>query len=139
MLEKQTNVTKAIKQFVCLAALSIALPTFAVETTPAAQLDFWEKAAGQPGNPSRGQTFFTQKHGGQWACASCHGAPPIKAGEHADTGKRIKPLAPAYNTVGFTKQGKTDKWFRRNCNDVVGRECTPSEKSDVLSYLINIK
>ena len=130
---------QAIRWGACAVVLALALPTFAGDTTPAAQLAFWEKAAGQSGSASSGQAFFTQKHGTQWTCASCHGAPPVKDGEHADTGKRIKPLAPAHNPVGFTKQAKVDKWFRRNCNDVVGRECTPTEKADVLSYLINIK
>jgi hypothetical protein len=29
-----------------------------------------------------------------------------------------------------------EKWFRRNCNDVLGRTCTPSEKADVMAYLL---
>ena len=36
----------------------------------------------------------------------------------------IAPLAPAFNAERFTDAAKTEKWFRRNCNDVVGRECT---------------
>lgn len=30
------------------------------------------------------------------------------------------------------------KWFRRNCNDVMGRECTTVEKADVLSWLLTL-
>ena len=29
-----------------------------------------------------------------------------------------------------------DKWFRRNCNDVLSRECTAVEKADVLAWLL---
>jgi hypothetical protein len=48
-------------------------------------------------------------------------------------------MAPAFSTARFTDQAKTEKWFRRNCNDVVGRECTVSEKADVLGWLITLK
>jgi len=36
----------------------------------------------------------------------------------------------------FTDVAKTDKWFRRNCGDVVGRECTAAEKADVIAFLL---
>jgi hypothetical protein len=29
-----------------------------------------------------------------------------------------------------------EKWFKRNCNDVLARACTPAEKADVLAYLL---
>ena len=38
-----------------------------------------------------------------------------------------------------TDAAKTEKWFRRNCNDVVGRECSAGEKADVLSWLASLK
>ena len=58
--------------------------------------------------------------------------------KHPDykTGKAIAPLAPAANAERFADAGKVEKWFRRNCNDVLGRACTPSEKADVLAYLL---
>jgi hypothetical protein len=56
-----------------------------------------------------------------------------------ETGKRVKPLAPAFNPKRFTKEEKVNKWFKRNCNDVLGRECTWQEKADVLAYLISLK
>jgi len=34
---------------------------------------------------------------------------------------------------------KVEKWFRRNCNDVMGRECTAGEKADVLAWLLTLK
>lgn len=81
---------------------------------------------------------FTSKHGREWSCASCHGNPPTQTGRHAATGKSIAPLAPAFNPERFTDAAKTEKWFRRNCNDVVGRECTVAEKADVLSWLMTL-
>jgi hypothetical protein len=34
---------------------------------------------------------------------------------------------------------KTEKWFRRNCNDVMGRECSAAEKADVIAWLRTLK
>ncbi|HEX9173970.1 MAG TPA: DUF1924 domain-containing protein [Telluria sp.] len=95
--------------------------------------------AGRPASPERGQQLFINRHGNQWACASCHGAIPIKPGEHAATGKPIAPLAPGFNPDRFTDPAKAEKWFRRNCKDVVGRECTAAEKADVLAWLLTLK
>jgi len=78
-------------------------------------------------------------HGREWSCASCHGAIPVQAGRHAGTGKPIAAMAPAFNPERFTAAPKTEKWFRRNCNDVVGHECTAAEKADVLSWLLTLK
>lgn len=111
----------------------------AADTTPAQQLARWSAEAGTPGNAARGQTFFTTKHGGEWSCASCHGTPPTATGKHASTGKSIAPLAPAFNPKAFTETAKVDKWFRRNCKDVLARECSAAEKADVLAYLNSLK
>ena len=135
-------VQKCVTSRGLLAALlcwGLAPLAFAADTTPAAQLQRWSTEAGKPGNASQGQTFFNSKHGGEWSCASCHGAPPTKQGEHANTGKTIAPMAPAFNPKAFTDTAKVDKWFRRNCNDVVSRECTAMEKADVLAYLNSLK
>jgi hypothetical protein len=87
----------------------------------------------------RGQQLFQQTHGGEWSCASCHTDTPSASGKHAKTGKAIAPLAPAVNPDRFTSSAKVEKWFRRNCNDVLGRACTSQEKGDVLSWLLSIK
>jgi hypothetical protein len=87
----------------------------------------------------RGLAFFTTKHGGEWSCATCHGTPPTGVGKHITTGKSIGAMAPAFNPERFTDIEKSEKWFRRNCKDVLSRECTSAEKADVLAYLINIK
>ena len=87
----------------------------------------------------RGQAFFTQRHGQEWSCSTCHTSDPRVAGRHAVTGKAIQPLAPVANAARLTDQAKVDKWLRRNCKDVLARECTAAEKGDVIAYLISLK
>ncbi|MDP4622701.1 MAG: DUF1924 domain-containing protein [Hydrogenophaga sp.] len=111
----------------------------AADTSPAQQLSHWTAQAGAPAQADRGQALFNQRHGGEWSCASCHGTPPTAQGKHASTGKSIAPLAPAFNARAFTDTAKTDKWFKRNCKDVLSRECSAQEKADVLAYLIKLK
>ena len=86
-----------------------------------------------------GERFFKQTHGNELSCASCHTENPAMAGKHAKTGKIIKALAPAANAERFTDAAKVEKWFKRNCNDVLGRVCTAQEKGDVLAYLLSVK
>jgi hypothetical protein len=117
--------------FLCQGALA--------QTTAAQQIAGYAAQSGQAAQPARGQEFFTSKHGKDWSCSSCHTAKPTVDGKHASTGKLIAPMAPAFNPQRFTDAAKTEKWFRRNCNDVVGRECTAGEKADVLSWLLSLK
>ena len=111
----------------------------AIAATPQTELMRWQQAAGQTGYVARGQVFFGQRHGGEWSCASCHGQPPTRDSKHASTGKKIAALAPAFNAERLTDSAKVDKWFKRNCKDVLSRECTAIEKADVLAYLIGLK
>ena len=113
--------------------------------TPADFLKQFEVAARQeaPGfqgfSAQRGESFFRMTHGREWSCASCHTQNPLVAGKHAKTDKPIMPLAPAANAERFTRPDKVEKWFKRNCNDVLGRVCTAQEKGDVLAYLTSLK
>ena len=124
-----------------IAGLSCALGWVAAAqaVTPDAQLAGYSAQAGVAAAPERGKAFFTGLHGREWSCSSCHGASPTQQGKHASTGKPIAALAPAFNAERFTDTAKTEKWFRRNCNDVMGRECTPVEKGDVLSWLLTFR
>ncbi|MDD3765280.1 MAG: DUF1924 domain-containing protein [Nevskiales bacterium] len=88
---------------------------------------------------ARGQSFFDATHGGKWSCSSCHTRNPLQAGRHAATGRPIKPLAPAANPQRLSDPAKVDKWFRRNCRDVLERECSPAEKGDVITYLLSLQ
>lgn len=111
----------------------------AADTSPAQQLERFSAQATAPGQAERGRVFFTSRQGGEWSCASCHGSPPTQPGKHASTGKSIDPMAPAVNPKVFTDTAKVDKWFRRNCKDVLQRECSAGEKADVLAYLIGLR
>lgn len=111
----------------------------AADTSPAQQLARFSVQAGAPGQATRGQQFFTSTHGGTWSCASCHGQQPTQTGQHASTGKPIAPLAPGFEARRFTDTAKVDKWFRRNCGDVLKRDCSAAEQADVMAYLISLK
>jgi hypothetical protein len=125
---------------ICAATLGGALlAASAYAATPSELLAGYVAQSGQAAQPARGQEFFTTKHGKDWSCASCHSAAPTVDGKHASTGKVISPLAPAFNAERFTELAKSEKWFRRNCNDVAGRECSATEKADVLAWLLTFK
>ena len=117
----------------------------ALAATPAEQQMRFEAEARAAGSgfsgfsAPRGEAFFRSNHGSDWSCASCHTGNPLAPGKHAKTGKVIAPLAPGANPERFTDNAAVDKWFRRNCNDVLGRACTAQEKGDVLQYLMSLK
>ncbi len=88
---------------------------------------------------ARGESFYRSRHGGDWSCSSCHTDNPAAAGGHAVTRKSIQPLAPSANAARFTDAAKVEKWFKRNCNDVLKRACSAQEKGDFIAYLLSIK
>ena len=102
-----------------------------------------QQAMATPGfdgfSAARGEQFFKSTHANDWSCATCHTENPAVAGKHAKTNKTIQPMAPAVNNERFIDQNRVEKWFKRNCNDVVDRACTPLEKGDVLTYLLSVK
>jgi mono/diheme cytochrome c family protein len=122
-----------------LAILAAAALCGQARATPSSLLADYGAAAGRAPDATRGATLFTSRHGRDWSCSSCHGALPVGPGRHTVTGKAIAPMAPAVNLERFSNTAKTEKWFRRNCNDVLGRECTAGEKSDVLAWLMTRK
>ena len=87
---------------------------------------------------SRGEQFFTSRHDGDWSCSTCHTDNPTEPGKHVVTKKDIAPMAPAANSERFTKIEKVEKWFKRNCKDLLKRECPAQEKGDVLTYLLSL-
>ena len=104
------------------------------------------EAAARAGTPvfagfsaARGAAWFASRHGTDWSCATCHTERPLASGRHATTGRAIEPLAPAANPQRLTDAAKIEKWFKRNCNDVLGRACTPAEKGDVIAWLTSLK
>ena len=90
----------------------------------------------------RGAALYRSEHPGRdgstVSCASCHTANPKQPGR-TRVGKRIEPLAPAVNPERFTDAAKVEKWFRRNCMDVLQRECSAQEKGDFIAWLSQVK
>lgn len=85
-------------------------------------------------NPEQGKALWFSSNG-ERSCTSCHGKSLVDQGRHAKTRKPIKPMAPTVNPDRYTDTKKLEKWFLRNCKWTYGRECTPQEKADFLSWL----
>ncbi len=122
-----------------MAAVTALAAAPARAATPTELLATYAAQAGSAPDAARGQDFFVSRHGREWSCASCHGRAPVTGGQHASTGKAIAPMAPAVEAARFTDAAKAEKWFRRNCGDVLGRACSPAEKADVLAWLLSLK
>lgn len=97
--------------------------------------------AGFEASPARGETFFRGQHAGGKAdtpsCTSCHTSDLKKPGK-SRAGKDIQPMAASVNPKRYTDAADVAKWLKRNCSDVLGRECTAPEKADVLAYLLSL-
>lgn len=94
--------------------------------------------AGFTPSAKRGEAFFHQRFAisdKMPACTSCHTDSPLNAGQHAVTGKSVRALAVSANPERFTDTAKVEKWFGRNCKEVIGRACTPGEKADFVAYM----
>jgi len=122
-----------------LAGLALALPLYA----GANPIQDSYRAAAKQENPAfkdfsaaAGRKLYTTKVG-ELACASCHTDSPMLEGKHAKTNKVILPMAPAANPKRLTDAANVEKWFKRNCNDVLKRACTAQEKGDFMAYLLS--
>ena len=83
--------------------------------------------------------FLSQNTGGKAAtpsCSTCHTDNPQAAGR-TRVGKPIEPMAVSRTPDRFTDAEKVEKWFRRNCTSVLGRECTAEEKGNFLTFMIS--
>ncbi len=108
---------------IVFAAGALTLPTALLAADPAAGKIFWNTEYSQAdSSPAR-------------RCATCHGQDLTQPGRHAKTGKTIEPLAPSVNPQRLTDPQKVEKWLLRNCNWTLGRDCTGTEKADVISYI----
>jgi cytochrome c peroxidase len=119
----------------CIAGATLA--GVAHGATPADLEAAYARAAGAAFAPApeRGRALFASRHGRDWSCSTCHTDDPRAAGRHTVTGRPLRPLAPSANPERFTDGAKVEKWFTRNCRDVLGRECTSGEKADVIAFL----
>lgn len=121
------------------------LSAHAAADTPASFMAHYAREAGvavSALSPARGEALYRSEHPGKsgaaQSCASCHSANPKQAGQ-TRVGKRIEPLAPVANPQRFTDAAQVEKWFRRNCQDVLARECSAQEKGDFIAWLSQIK
>jgi hypothetical protein len=129
-----------------VAALSLGLATASVAGTREDLLGRYaaEAKAAVPAfagfSATRGETLHRRKFAGGKpdtpACTSCHGSDPRSAGA-TPAGKAIEPVAVSVSPSRYTDPAKVEKWFKRNCNEVLGRECTPLEKGDWLTYAMS--
>ena len=87
---------------------------------------------------ARGKTLHSQTFVGGKAdtptCVSCHGSDPRAAGR-TPSGKAVEAMAVSVTPTRYLDAAKVEKWFRRNCNEVLGRACSPQEKGDWLTYI----
>lgn len=128
------------------AALALATlqPGEAKAADPAAVLDGYasEARAGDPAfapSATRGETFYRTEHmqdGKPVSCATCHTNDPRQSGR-SPAGKIVEPLAPSANPKRFTDLSNIEKWFGRNCKQVMGRPCAAAEKADFVAYLLS--
>lgn len=87
-----------------------------------------------------GRKFFRSKRmhskNEERSCTTCHTENPAQPGK-TPVGKVIEPMAPAVNKERFSDPKKVEKWFKRNCEWVLERECTPKEKGDFITFMLS--
>ena len=122
-----------------LALTPVALTPLAAGPKQDAVIAALAREAGVSGfSADRGRAFFQADHKGGKpetpSCTTCHTSDPRAKGK-TRVGKPIAPMAVSRSPDRFTDPEKLAKWFRRNCNSVLGRECSVTEKGEILSYL----
>jgi len=125
-----------------LCALGLAPAVFAGPPDSLLQGYAAAAKAEDPGHAAfsatRGETLYRTEHRGGKpdtpACTACHGQDARASGK-TRTGKPIEPMAASAAPERYRDAAKVEKWFKRNCNEVLGRECTPREKGDWLAYM----
>jgi hypothetical protein len=124
-----------------LLSLLAMLTGPAAADTPQQILAAYQQQAGSA-SAARGEKFFfakvVQPNGETAGCTTCHTDNP-KASGKTRAHKAIEPLAPIANRERLTDPAKVEKWFKRNCKDVLERECTVQEKADFVAFLISVK
>lgn len=128
-----------MNRMILFAAAAFSVSAVAYAASPRqAILDTYAKEAGVASfSPERGKAFFEGTHTGGKpdtpSCTTCHGKDPRASGQ-TRAGKVIDPMAVSVNPERFTDPAFIEKWFRRNCDTVLGRSCTATEKGDVIAY-----
>lgn len=122
-----------------LLLLLLATPVFA--DMPQQILSGYERLSGVASGARGEKLFFakrTHSNGETVSCTSCHTDNP-KATGITRANKLIEPIAPVANKERFTDPAKVEKWFKRNCKDVLERACSEQEKADFIAYMLAVR
>lgn len=129
---------KIISLFCCFALVT-ASAAFATPASDALLAKYKSEGAGKA-DVEKGKKDWAKEmkneEGDMMSCATCHGKDFSKSGEHRKTKKTIEPMSVRVNAERYTDEKKIEKWFKRNCKDAWGRECTAQEKTDFLVFLL---
>jgi len=129
-----------MKQLWIIPLLLFAGEAMALESVVQAQIAGYQQQGAGPADAARGEAAWNEQHmqpklGKMVSCASCHHADLTQAGEHIRTAKLIEPMAPSVNAERLSDPAKIEKWFGRNCEWTLGRDCTVQEKADFLAFI----
>ena len=137
---------KTHRHLISIIVLACTLGPATADGSPKSLLDFYANEAkasdlGFSGfSAERGEhlfrTHFSTGKPDTPSCTTCHTADPTKPGQ-TRAGKDIEPMAASANPNRYSDQAKTEKWFGRNCNNVLGRECTAKEKGDFITFMLS--
>jgi hypothetical protein len=136
---------KTDRHLILIIVLACTLAPATAGESAQSLLDFYanEAKASDPGfsrfSAERGEhlfkTNFSTGKPDTPSCTTCHTTDPRKTGQ-TRAGKDIEPMAASANSKRYSEQAKTEKWFGRNCNNVLGRECTATEKGDFITFML---
>jgi hypothetical protein len=136
---------KTDRHLILIIVLACTLAPATAGESAQSLLDFYanEAKASDPGfsrfSAERGEhlfrTNFSTGKPDTPSCTTCHTTDPRKTGQ-TRAGKDIEPMAASVNSKRYSDQAKTEKWFGRNCNNVLGRECTATEKGDFITFML---
>lgn len=127
-----------------LAGLVVAAAAALAATAQQATIDHYAELAKKDDaafagfSAADGKAFFLAKrttgNADTPSCSTCHTTNPKNSGD-TRAGQAIAPMAVSVTSDRFTDLAKVEKWFRRNCNTVIGRECTALEKGNFITFM----
>ena len=125
------------RRLISIIVFARAFASVAAGESPNSLLDFYASQAktSDPGftgfSAERGEHLFRTKFStgkpNTPSCTTCHTPDPRKTGQ-TRAGKDIEPMAGSVNPKRYSNQEKTEKWFGRNCNNVLSRGCTATKR-----------
>ena len=139
-----------MRKFVFVLSVALGMTSLPVQADVAGAQQFAQQYAAhvQGIDPSykltaeAGRAFYLKKYtrkAKEESCSTCHTDSPANKGKHSDTGKAIQPLSPVVNNKRFSNLQHVEKNFTKHCQDIIGRDCTPQEKGNYITYLLTVK